>query len=133
MSHKLQVGEMRAEYLTDKDVWSHFNYIFSPKSKNSTTYKFVLIKSIIENLYNVNDRLELSYDSLFSSFAKIYWNLVIHHNLNQINMIEKKSEVQKILLEPVQKGGQKEQRSSRKRSLEHRSVCFVYVRSGKTS
>ncbi|QQZ07673.1 HNH endonuclease [Heyndrickxia vini] len=99
MSHKLQIGEMQSSYLTDKDIWSCFNYIFSPKSKNSTTYKFVLIKSIIENLYNVNASLELSYDQLFSSFAKIYWNLVIHHDLNQINMIGKKSEVQHILLE----------------------------------
>ncbi|QCJ42579.1 HNH endonuclease [Bacillus sp. S3] len=99
MSHKLQVGEMKAAYLTDKEIWAHFNFIFSPKSKNSTTYKFVLIKSILENLYNVNDKLELPYSTLFSSFAKIYWNLVIHHNLNQINMTDKKAEVQKILLD----------------------------------
>lgn len=99
MSYKLQIGEMKTSYLTDKEIWSHFNYIFSPKSKNSTTYKFVLIKSIMENLYNVNDKLELSYDSIFSSFAKIYWNLVVHHDLNQINMLGKKAEVQKILLD----------------------------------
>jgi hypothetical protein len=102
MSHKLQVGEMRAAYLTNKEIWSHFNYIFSSKSKNSTTYKFVLIKSILENLYNVNDNLELNYSVLFSSFSKIYWNLVIHHNLNQINMTDKKAEVQRILMD-VQK------------------------------
>jgi hypothetical protein len=99
MSHKLQVGEMKADYLTDKEIWGHFNYIFSSKSKNSTTYKFVLIKSLLENLYNVNDMLELSYSSLFASFAKIYWNLVIHHNLNQINMTDKRAEVQNILIE----------------------------------
>ncbi|MCH6267571.1 HNH endonuclease [Neobacillus citreus] len=98
MSHKLQVGEMKAAYLTDKEIWGHFNYIFSSKSKNSTTYKFVLIKSLLENLYNVNDKLELNYSSLYSSFAKIYWNLVIHHNLNQINMTDKRAEVQNILL-----------------------------------
>ncbi|HEO8420528.1 HNH endonuclease [Niallia sp. FSL W8-0635] len=99
MSFKLQIGEMRTEYLTDKEIWGHFNYIFSSKSKNSTTYKYVLIKSMLENLYNVNDSLELSYDRLFSSFAKIYWNLVIHHQLNQINMTGKKAEVQNILLD----------------------------------
>jgi hypothetical protein len=99
MSHKLQVGEMKAAYLTDREIWAHFNYIFSSKSKNSTTYKFVLIKSLLENLYNVNDKLELNYSVLFSSFSKIYWNLVIHHNLNQINMTDKKAEVQRILLD----------------------------------
>lgn len=99
LSHKLKVGEMTVEYLTDKEIWGHINYIFSPKSKNSTTYKFVLIKSILENLYNVNEKLELTYDLLYTSFSKIYWNLVVHHNLNQINMRGKKAEVQKILLE----------------------------------
>ncbi len=99
MSYKLQVGEMKADYLSDKDIWGHFNYIFSSKSKNSTTYKFVLVKSLLENLYNVDAKLELSYASLFNSFSKIYWNLVIHHNLNQINMTGKKAEVQKILLD----------------------------------
>jgi hypothetical protein len=98
MSHKLQFGKMKAASLTEKEIWGHFNFIFSPKSKNSTTYKFVLIKSLLGNLYNVNDKLELTYDVLFSSFSKIYWNLVVHHNLNQINMTGKKAEVQKILL-----------------------------------
>ncbi|TDL31265.1 HNH endonuclease [Jeotgalibacillus sp. S-D1] len=105
MSYKLQIGEMKASYVTDKEIWSHFNYIFSPRSKNSTTYKFVLIKSIIENLYNVNDELELNYFNLFGSFTKIYWNLVIHHQLNQINMTGKQAEVQKILLEFQDKHG----------------------------
>jgi hypothetical protein len=98
MSHKLQVGEMRVSYLTDKEIWSHFNFIFSSKSKNSTTYKFVLIKSLLENLYNVNENLEINYFQLFGSFSKIYWNLVVHHELNQINMVGKKAEVQSILV-----------------------------------
>jgi 5-methylcytosine-specific restriction endonuclease McrA len=103
MSHKLQVGEMRTSYLTDKEIWSHYNYFFSSKSRNSTTYKFVLIKSILENLYNVNEKLELNYFQLFGSFAKIYWNLVVHNGLNQINMAGKRAEVQSILLDFQQK------------------------------
>jgi hypothetical protein len=103
MSHKLQFGEMKVTYLSDKEIWGHFNFIFSPKSRNSTTYKFVMIKALLENLYNVNEKLELNYNQIFSSFAKIYWNLVIHHNLNQINMMGKKAEVQSILLKVQEK------------------------------
>lgn len=99
MSHKLKVGEFKTPYLTDKEIWGHFNFIFSSKSRNSTTYKFVLIKSLLENLYNVNEKLELKYEMLFYSFSRIYWNLVVHHGLNQINMVGKKAEVQKILLD----------------------------------
>ncbi|MGD7044794.1 HNH endonuclease [Jeotgalibacillus proteolyticus] len=105
MSYKLQVGEMKASYVTDKEIWSHFNYIFSSKSRNSTTYKFVLVKAIIENLYNINENFELKYFNLFGSFTRIYWNLVVHHKLNQINMTGKQAEVHKILLEFQAKHG----------------------------
>ncbi|QKS73064.1 HNH endonuclease [Paenalkalicoccus suaedae] len=99
MSQKLQIAEANAAYITEQDVWSHFNYIFSSRSKNSTSYKFVLIKSLLENLYNVNSELELNYYQVFESFTKIYWNLVIHHKLNQINMTGKKAGVQSELEE----------------------------------
>jgi hypothetical protein len=70
MSDKLQIGEMKGSYLTDTDIWGHFNFIFSPRSRNSTTFKFALIKSLIENLYNVNHHLELNYFNLFGSLTK---------------------------------------------------------------
>ncbi|AST07068.1 HNH endonuclease [Anoxybacillus flavithermus] len=97
MGWKLQVGEIKEQYLTEQRIWQMFNTFFSSKSKNTTTYKFGLIKSIIENLYNVNENLELSYDLLFESFTKIYWNLVIHHHLRQGNDSVKNSEVEKVL------------------------------------
>ena len=43
------------------------------------------MKSIIENLYQVNDDYELTYDQLAYVFAKVYWNLVITHNLDNHN------------------------------------------------
>lgn len=97
MGWSLQIGEIKEHYLTEQQIWQMFNVFFSSKSKNTTTYKFGLIKSIIENLYNVNENLELSYDLLFESFTKIYWNLVIHHHLRQGNHSVKSSEVEKVL------------------------------------
>ena len=51
MSYKLQVGEMKADYLTDKEIWGHFNFIFSTKSRNSNniqiySYKIINRKSL---------------------------------------------------------------------------------------
>lgn len=54
---------------------------------------------MIENLYNVNEKLELNYDKLFYSFTKIYWNLVIHHNLWQSNEKRQTSGIQRVLEE----------------------------------
>lgn len=83
MSHKLRVGELKAPYITNDDVWRLFTIVLTTKSKKSATYKFGLLKAMIENLYQVNDQLELTYDQLAYSFTKIYWNLTIHHKLQQ--------------------------------------------------
>ncbi|MGG0717044.1 HNH endonuclease domain-containing protein [Robertmurraya massiliosenegalensis] len=78
---KLKIGELREEYLTDEEIWRIFTVVLSSKSVKSSTYKYALIKSIIENLYQINDQFELNYDQLAYSFTKIYWNLIVHHNL----------------------------------------------------
>ncbi|MDG5790141.1 HNH endonuclease domain-containing protein [Evansella sp. AB-P1] len=81
MSHKLKVGELRETYLIDEEIWRIFTVVLSSKSVKSSTYKYALIKALIENLYQVNDQFELSYDQLAYSFTKIYWNLIVNHDL----------------------------------------------------
>ncbi|HZG70197.1 MAG TPA: HNH endonuclease domain-containing protein [Chondromyces sp.] len=81
MSHKLKVGELQETYLTDEEIWRIFTVVLSSKSVKSSTYKYALIKSLIENLYQIDDQFALTYDQLAYSFTKIYWNLIVHHNL----------------------------------------------------
>jgi hypothetical protein len=85
MSHKLKIGELRESYLTDEEIWRVFSIVLSSKSVKSSTYKYALLKSLIENLYQVNDEFELTYNQLAYSFTKIYWNLIIHHQLDKQN------------------------------------------------
>ena len=83
MSHKLRVGELKSHYLTESEVWRLFTIVLTSKSKKSATYKYGLLKAMIENLYQVNEKAVITYDQLAYSFTKIYWNLVIHHDLEQ--------------------------------------------------
>jgi 5-methylcytosine-specific restriction endonuclease McrA len=85
MSHKLKVGKLKEDYLTDEEIWRIFTIVLSRKSVKSATYKYALIKALIENLYQVNEDFELTYDQLAYSFTKVYWNLIVHHNLTQHN------------------------------------------------
>ncbi|MBP3953645.1 HNH endonuclease domain-containing protein [Bacillus suaedae] len=85
MSHKLKVGELQEAYLTDEDIWRIFTTLFSNKSSKSSTYKYALVKSLVENLYLVNEDFELTYYQLAYSFTKIYWNLVVTHKLEKQN------------------------------------------------
>lgn len=76
-----------AEYdprkLTDDEIWSVFNHVFSSKSRNTSSYKYGFLKSIIDNLYNVDEHLKLTFYQLFMKFAEIYWNLVLKYSLHQ--------------------------------------------------
>ncbi|KZE50983.1 HNH endonuclease domain-containing protein [Rossellomorea marisflavi] len=81
MSHKLKIGELRADYLTDEEIWRTFTIVLSSKSVKSSTYKYALMKALIENLYQVNEELELTYDQLAYTFTKVYWNLIVQHHL----------------------------------------------------
>ncbi|MCA1063886.1 HNH endonuclease domain-containing protein [Rossellomorea sp. AcN35-11] len=81
MSHKLKVGELRETYLTDEEIWRGFTIILSSKSVKSSTYKYALIKALIENLYQIDEDFKVTYDQLAYTFTKVYWNLIVHHNL----------------------------------------------------
>ncbi|MBS4218330.1 HNH endonuclease [Bacillus sp. FJAT-49711] len=103
MSHKLKVGELNEQYMTDEEIWRVFTVVLSSKSAKSSTYKYVLMKSIIENLYQINDQYGLTYNQLAYSFAKIYWNLVVHHNLVKQNRGPKSARAVTVIQEFQQK------------------------------
>ncbi len=81
----LKIGEYDKRKLADDDVWAIFNFIFSAKSKNTSSYKFGLIKAILDNLFNTGASKEyyISFDDLFAKFAENYWNLIVKYHLVQ--------------------------------------------------
>ena len=93
--------------LSDDEMWAAFTYLFSSKSVNDTSYKFGFLKSILDNLYNTDDKLMLTFDQLFSKFAEIYWNLVLKHRIHQKNpgKLNRKSELEKVLIYGKEKYG----------------------------
>ncbi len=81
--YSLNEGKYIDKPLSDDEMWSSFQYLFSNKSVNDTSYKFGFLKSILDNLYNVDSSLVLTFDQLFSKFTEIYWNLVLKHHILQ--------------------------------------------------
>ena len=61
--------------------------VFSSKSKQSASYKYGFLKAILDNLYNTDENLILTFDQLFSKFAEVYWNLVLKHKIRQAPVI----------------------------------------------
>ncbi len=81
--YDLKEGRYEERYASEDELWSAFACLFSSKSRKDTTYKYGFLKAIIDNLYNVDANLQLTFDQLFSKFAEIYWNLILKHRLRQ--------------------------------------------------
>ncbi len=91
-------GTFREGPINEDTFWMLFNYEFSDSSAKRTTYKFGLIKSILDNLFNSEGEdysLFISYENLFGTFAENYWNLVTKYHLKQM-LPDGKSEYSKI-------------------------------------
>ena len=65
---RLANGEITKYFVDENALWSSFNFVFSESCTKQSTYKFGLIKSILDNLLSVvkSDRgMELTYRDIF--------------------------------------------------------------------
>jgi len=97
----LKEGFYREENVSDDELWAVFTSLFSSQTKMVSSYKYGFLKAIIDNLYNTDDELRLSFDQLFSKFAEIYWNLILKYHLKQQS--KKATSLEQILHGSVQK------------------------------
>lgn len=83
----LKNGAITEFDVNEERIWSLFNYVFSDSSRKRNTYKFGLIKALLDNSFNGkrrDDGVFFSYEELFERFAANYWNLVVKYDLRQM-------------------------------------------------
>ena len=102
----LKEGILVEEKVSEDEYWSLFNFVFSDACRKTNTYKFGLIKSICDQVYDLCEQgvgYFLSYSKLFSKFAENYWNLVNRYHLKQMSYNGKSeySKIERILMEAV--------------------------------
>lgn len=95
---------LTTEYGVSEDrIWFLFNYVFSDSGRKRNTYKFGLVKSLLDNVFNgqnIDSGIKYTYEELFSRFAENYWNLVIKYDLRQMRKDGKSiySKIESILM-----------------------------------
>lgn len=86
MAWNSKSGGLNLASTSDDEYWSLFNFVFSESCHKTSTYKFALLKSILDNLLNntpsENGQL-IFYSDLFAKFAEFFWNLVVKYHLHQ--------------------------------------------------
>ena len=84
---KLKCGEITETSLDEERIWTLFNYVFSDSSKKRNTYKFGLIKSILDLVFEgkvTEQGVFYTYEEIFARFTENYWNLVTKYHLKQM-------------------------------------------------
>lgn len=99
--YDLKEGSYINRNVSDDELWSAFTTLFSSQTMMVSSYKYGFLKAIIDNLYNTDEKLRLTFDQIFSKFGEIYWNLILKHNLRQ--QAKKETYLEQILHEAVEK------------------------------
>lgn len=106
MAWNSKSGSLNFSSISDDEYWSLFNFVFSESCHKTSTYKFALLKSILDNLLNntpsENGQL-IFYSDLFAKFAESFWNLVVKYHLHQQKLTAegKTSKIEQIFEEAV--------------------------------
>ena len=75
----LKSGAIKEYAVSEDRIWSLFNFVFSDSSRKRNTYKYGLIKAILDNAFNGQISTEgvfYTCENIFEHFAKNYWNLI---------------------------------------------------------
>lgn len=101
---KLQRADYLQRQLSDDEMWYSVNYFYSNSSKKRNTYKFGLIKAILDSVFSMyyfENGYYLSYECLFEKFTHNYWNLVTKYQLKQMRKDGRSEEsaIEQILLQ----------------------------------
>lgn len=99
--YDLSEGVFRTGNYSEEQLWKSFRNVFSTKTQNSSSYKFVFLKSIIDCMHQYNNRTEYTFFELFEQFTKIYWILIVKYGLAQNNSRTKETYIEQILKEYV--------------------------------
>ena len=99
--YDLSEGVFRTVNYSEEQLWKSIRNVFSTKTQNSSSYKFVFLKSIIDCMHQYNSRTEYTFFELFEQFTKIYWIFIVKYVLAQNNSRTKETYIEQILKEYV--------------------------------
>lgn len=97
MSWDSKSGDL-IETFDNDELFDCFMNCFNSNHGKKTSYKFCLIKSILDNIFNCSAFI-LSFNQLNKTFLKIYWNLICKYDLPQMSEKNRISDVEKIIFE----------------------------------
>ena len=98
--YDLSEGIYKSRNCSEEELWKAFRNVFSTKTLNSSSYKFVFLKSIMDCIHRYN-KIDYTFYEIFERFTEIYWILIVKYGLAQNNSNSKETYIEQILKEYV--------------------------------
>lgn len=70
--------------LTERELFSIFHRMMSTRCSKETTYKFALLKSLLETVFLSGADGKAYFRQVFKKFTAMYWPLVVEYKIKQI-------------------------------------------------
>lgn len=93
---ELSEGRYKTGDYSEEELWDAFENVFSTKTRNTASYKFVFLKSIMDCICKYN-KVDYTFYEIFYQFTKIYWILIVKYGLVQNNSKTKETYIEQIL------------------------------------
>lgn len=93
--YKLREANYIEMELDDAQIWSAFEKVFSSRSKNTSSYKYVFLKSLMNCI--MKGKTVLSFTEVYEQFVVLYWPLITKWKLKQTNSKRRITEIEKII------------------------------------
>ena len=82
--YDLKEGKYDQSLKSVKEIKNAFSKFFEKGSKKESTYKYAMLKSILDCIGTASDKTyKITFDALFCRFSEIYWVLVFKHKIPQ--------------------------------------------------
>ena len=94
-------GEIRQVNI-EHDYLSDVMHFMNTNARKTASYKYAYFKSILDNLFNVDDNYELSFSYLAEDFSIMYWNIIAKYKLPQYQN-GGRSLIEKVIYEMIEK------------------------------
>lgn len=91
--YDLKEGKYVQSPKTVIEIKNAFSKFFEKSSKKESTYKYAMLKAILDCMNTADDKTyKITFDALFSRFSEIYWVLVFKHRIPQKRLSTNASE-----------------------------------------
>lgn len=81
--YNLSEGDYNRETASDEDLWNAITFVFTPESRNESSYKYGFLDAVMDSLPYIDSSYKIPFTVLFKNFARTYWPLVQKYKLKQ--------------------------------------------------